>query len=168
MSDEEQFKKPKNNSKKESLDEIRSFIPPEVLSIKQRITPDDLKEKFPNLHAEMSDKKLQVKIDDVKGDFSHSDETDSTLESGDLFSNFETTTQDYIRRAKTDKEAEKIIRYALKQGNITTEEAGELLDQLSKKGVRSFGPIRTSGYYLRKAVEARNRQIIKKRYTIPK
>ncbi|MHA1237320.1 MAG: DUF2095 family protein, partial [Candidatus Hodarchaeales archaeon] len=145
----------------------KSLIQPEVLSIKQEITPDDLREKFPNLHAEISDEKMQIKIDDVEGD-GIPDETDSNLESADPFSNFEPSTMDYIHRAKTDKEAEEIISYSLKQGNITADEAEELLDQLSKKGVRSFGPIKTSGHYFRKAVESRNRQLIKKRYTIQK
>jgi len=167
MSDEERFKKSKINSKKESLDEVKSLIQPEVLSIKQEITPDDLKEKFPNLHAEMTDDIMHVKIDDVEGD-GLSGENDSSLESTDLFSNFEPSTLDYIRRAQTDKEAEEIISFSLKQENISAEKAEELLDQLSKKGVRSFGQIKTSGYYFRKAVEARNRQIIKKRYTILK
>jgi len=168
MSDEEHFKKSKNNSKNESLDEIKSLIPPEVLSIKQKITSDDLKEKFPNLHAEMTVKKMPYKIDFVEGDSSLSNETESTLESVDPFSDFEPSTLDYIRRAQNDMEAEEIIRFALKQGDIISEEAEKLLDQLSEKGVRSFGSIRTSGHYFSKAIEARNRQIIKKRYTILK
>jgi len=167
MSDEEQFKKSKNNTKNESLEEVKSLIQPEMLSVKQEITPDELKEKFPNLHAEMTDEKMQIQIDNVEGD-GPSVEIDSSLESADPYSNFEPSTMDFIHRAKTDKEAEEVISFSLKQENITAEEAEELLDQLSKKGVRSFGPIQTSGHYLRKAVEARNRQIIKKRYTIQK
>ena len=167
MSDEKQFKESKNNLKNESSDEVKSLIPPEVLSVKQEITPDDLKEKFPNLHAEMTDEKMQVSIDDVEGD-DFSDETEKGLESADPFSNFEPSTLDFIRRAKTDKEAKEIVSFALKQGNVTEEEAEKLLDKLSKKGVRSFGPIRPSDHYFRKAVEVRNRQIIKKRYSTPK
>ncbi len=168
MSDEERFKKSKNNSKKETADEIKSLPLPEVLSVKQEITPDDLKEKFPNLHVEMTKDSMKVKIDDVEESFSRSDETDQTLDSTDLFRNFEPSTIDFIRRAQSDNEAEEIIRFAQKQGNISTEEADKLLDQLSKEGVRSFGPIKTPGHYFRKAVESRNRQLIGKRYSIPK
>ena len=168
MSDEDRIRKSKKNSKKESLDEKGLLTPPEVLSIKQEITPDDLKESFPNLHAEITEKRMDIKIDDVEGGISLSDETDSNLGSDDLFSNYEPSTLDYIRRAKTDKEAEEVIHFALKQENIGSEEASNLLDQLSKKGVRSFGSVRTSGHYFRKATEARNRQLIKKRYSIPK
>ncbi|MHA1946250.1 MAG: DUF2095 family protein [Candidatus Hodarchaeales archaeon] len=168
MSDEERLKKSKKKSKNESLDEIKSLIPPEVLSVKQEITSDDLKEKFPNLHAEMTNDNMKIKIDDVEEGFSRSDETDQTLDSTDLFRNFEPSTIDFIRRAQSDKEAEEIIRFSQKQGNISTEEADELLDQLSKEGVRSFGPIKTPGHYFRKAVESRNRQLIGKRYSIPK
>jgi hypothetical protein len=168
MSNEERFKKAKNNSKKETVDEIKSIIPPEVLSVKQEITSDDLKEKFPNLHAEMTKDNMKVKIDNVEESFSRSDDTDQTLDSTDMLRNFEPSTIDFIRRAQSDKEAEDIIRFAQKQGNISPEEADELLDQLSKKGVRSFGPIKIPGHYFRKAVESRNRQLIRKRYSILK
>ena len=168
MSNEERFKKAKNNSKKETVDEIKSLIPPEVLSVKQEITSDDLKEKFPNLHAEMTKDGVKIKIDDVDDSFSRSEENDQTLDSTDLFRNFEPSTIDFIRRAQSNKEAEEIIRFSQKQGNISTEEADELLNQLSKEGVRSFGPIKTPGHYFRKAVESRNRQLIGKRYSIPK
>ncbi|MHA1541475.1 MAG: DUF2095 family protein [Candidatus Hodarchaeales archaeon] len=168
MSDEERIKKTKNNIKEESLDEIKPLLPPEVLSIKQEITSDDLKEKFPKLHAEIASDGMKIKIDDVEESFSRSDETDETLESTDLFRNFEPSTIDFIRRAQSDKEAEEIIFFAQKQGNISPEEADKLLDQLGKEGVRSFGSIKTSGHYFRKAVESRNRQLIGKRYSIPK
>lgn len=167
MSDEDRFRSKKNSTNK-SFDEIRSELPPEVLNIEQKITSDDLKENFPNLHAEMTQKKMKVKIDHVKGDFFHSDKADQTLDSTDPFRNFEPSTIDFIRRAKTDIEAEEIIRFAENQGNISTEEAKKLLDELSKKGVRSFGLIKTPGHYFRKAVETRNRQIIEKRYSTPK
>ena len=100
MSDEEHCKKSKNITENESLDEVKSLIQPEVLSIKQEITPDDLKEKFPNLHAEMTDEKMQIKIEDVEGNV-FSGETDSSLESADPHSNFEPSTMDFIHRAKT-------------------------------------------------------------------
>ena len=76
MSDEEQFKSKKNSTKK-SFDEIRSELPPEVLNVKQEITSDDLKEKFPNLHSEMITNNMKIKIDDVEESFSRSDETPS-------------------------------------------------------------------------------------------
>ncbi len=168
MSDEERFKKSKNNSRKETADEIKSLPLPEVLSVKQEITPDDLKEEFPNLHAEMTNNGMKIKIDDVEERFSRSDETDKILDSTDLFRNYEPSTIDFIRRAHSDKEAEEIIRFSQEQGNISPEEADELLDQLSKEGVRSFGPIKTPGHYFRKAVESRNRQLIGRRYSNPK
>jgi len=168
MSDRERVKKSRDKSEKESLDEIKSLIPPEVLSVKQEITSDDLKEKFPNLHAEMTKDNMKIKIDDVEESFSSSDEANQTLDSTDPYRNYEPSTIDFIRRAQTDKEAEEIIRFAQEQGNISPEEADKLLDQLNKEGVRSFGPIKTSGHYFRKAVESRNRQLIGKRYSIPK
>ena len=168
MSNEKRFKKDKNNSKKETVDEIKSLIPPEVLTVKQEITSDDLKENFPTLHTEMTNDNMKIKIDDVEESFSRSEETDQTLASTDLFRNFEPSTIDFIRRAQSDKEAEEIIHFAQKQGNISPEEAVKLLDQLSKEGARSFGSIKTPGHYFRKAVESRNRQLIGKRYSIPK
>ena len=111
---------------------------------------------------------MKVKIDDVKGDFSQTDKDDKISDSTDPYRNYEPSTIDFIRRAQTDKEAEEIILFAQKQGNISPEEANNLLDQLNKEGVRSFGPIKTPGHYFRKAVESRNRQLIEKRYSIPK
>jgi hypothetical protein len=169
MSNEERSNKVKNNSKKETVDELNSLLPPEVLSVKQEITSDDLKKKFPNIHAEMTQDNMKIKIDDVRGDFSSSsDEADQISDSADPYRNYEPSTIDFIRRAQTDKEAEEIILFAQKQGNISSEESGKLLDQLNKEGVRSFGPIKTPGHYFRKAVESRNRQLIEKRYSIPK
>ena len=153
---------------KEAIDEIKSILPPELLSVDQNISPEDLKKKFPNLHAEITENAMGMKIDDVEGGFSISEEENPSSESTDLFSNFEPSTIDFIRRAKTDSEAEEIITFSLKQGHISSEEADKLIDQLKKRGVRSFGPIRTNGHYFRKATEERNRKLIKKRYSIPK
>ena len=169
MSDEKRSTSRKNKPKEESLDELKSFTPPEVLSVKQAISTEDLREKFPNLHSEMTEKQMQLRIDSIEEHSSTSSEPpDLTLDGVDPYRNYEPSTLDYIRRAQTDREAEEIILFALKQGNITKDESEKLLNQLSKDGVRSFGPIRTHGHYFRKAVEARNRQLIKKRYSIPK
>ena len=168
MSDKKRSKDSVKEQKEELSDEIKSLIPPEILKVDQSISPDELKEKFPNLHAEITENAMGVKIDDVEEGFPLSGDEKTSSESSDLFSNFEPSVLDYIRRAKTDSEAEEVIEFSLKQGHITPEEAKNLLDQLEEKGVRSFGPIRTTGHYFRKATEARNRQLIKKRYSIPK
>lgn len=56
---------------------------------------------------------------------------------------------DFIQRCKTDDEARQIIQYLLGKKEITKEEAKKLLLQLEKEGVRSFGPLKTYGFYER-------------------
>jgi len=58
---------------------------------------------------------------------------------------------DYIRRCRTVKEAEEVIDYLERKGEISKEEAERLRRQLREKGLESFGPRKTPGYYFRYA-----------------
>ncbi len=58
---------------------------------------------------------------------------------------------DFIRRARTPKEAEEVIDYLEKKGEITKEEADALRKQLREKGLESFGKRKKPGYYFRYA-----------------
>ena len=56
---------------------------------------------------------------------------------------------DFICRCKSNEEAEEIIEYLQKKGDITEETAKELKKQLHEKGLEFFGEHRTPGYYER-------------------
>ena len=66
MPDKKRSKDSVKEQKEELSDELKSLIPPEVLKVDQSISPDELKEKFPNLHAEITEKTMGVKIDNVE------------------------------------------------------------------------------------------------------
>ena len=55
----------------------------------------------------------------------------------------------YVRRARTDSEAVEIVNYLRKRGEISEEYSHALLKQIQKKGVRSFGGLKTWGHYER-------------------
>lgn len=57
--------------------------------------------------------------------------------------------EDYIRRCSTDEEALGVIEFLRKTGEISDDESERLKRQVGERGVRSFGPLREEGYYLR-------------------
>ena len=56
---------------------------------------------------------------------------------------------DFICRCKSDQEAEEIIDYLLRKGEITEEYANNLKKQLQEKGLEYFGEHRGPGHYER-------------------
>ncbi|MEM2412728.1 MAG: DUF2095 family protein, partial [Candidatus Bathyarchaeia archaeon] len=69
----------------------------------------------------------------------------------DPFANYDPDVIDFIRRCDTEEQAEEIIAYMEKRGEISSEYAAQLRKQLKEKGVRSFGPKKEENYYLKKA-----------------
>ncbi len=63
------------------------------------------------------------------------------------YAGFQPNAVDFIRRCRTSQEAEEIINYLEKKGDISKEEAKELLKQLKENGLRSFGPHKEPGFY---------------------
>jgi len=58
---------------------------------------------------------------------------------------------DFLCRCDSEKQAQEIIDYIVKRGEIDEKYAQKLRTQLKKKGVRSFGAKREEGYYLRES-----------------
>lgn len=54
---------------------------------------------------------------------------------------------DFIRRCRNPQEAEEIITYLEKKGDITNEDAMVLRKRLNEEGLRSFGPWKEPGSY---------------------
>ncbi len=57
--------------------------------------------------------------------------------------------EDYLMRCATEEEAIQVIEFLRQRREISEEESERLKKQVYEKGVRSFGPLREEGYYLR-------------------
>ena len=58
---------------------------------------------------------------------------------------------DFIRRCDREEQAEEIINYLEKRGEISYKYAEKLRRQLEEKGVRSFGSKKEHYYYFKRA-----------------
>lgn len=108
------------------------------------IDKKSFKKMFPNLSEEFEGEESKVKIDSVRTD---SDNAEKSL--SDKFRNYNPTVVDFIRRCDTKAQAEAIIAYLEKRGELTKEYAGKLRKQLRKKGIRSFGSKKEENYYFK-------------------
>ncbi len=106
------------------------------------IDKEEFKKKFPKLFNEIDSKKANTNSNEAYG---------SNSQSKDIFKGYMPTAIDYLRRCDTDEQAEKTIKYLLKNGEITESYGKRLKKILKKKGIRGFGPKKEDGYYLKKA-----------------
>ncbi len=102
------------------------------------------KKMFPNLSKELEGEDNKVAIDSVRTD---TDAAEKVIP--DKFRHYNPTVVDFIRRCDTNAEAEAIICYLEKRGEVTKEYAEELRQQLKKEGVRSFGAKKEENYYFK-------------------
>ncbi len=167
MNEKDNVKRKKTKENKDISKNLQTPLSPELLRVSQNVNTDELKQKFPSLHSEMVGKTMKLDIDEVKGQFTPSKTNDEIYDSTDPFRAYVPTITDYICRARTKQEAKEIIEFSLSQNNITEDEAFQLKTQLEEQGLRSFGPFRENGHYFRKAIEMRNREVIRRRYSIP-
>jgi hypothetical protein len=114
---------------------------------------------FPNLIKELEEGESKVRIDSVRADPVKAEETEVGAEEltvaesesalPDKFRHYNPTVVDFIRRCDTSSQAEEIVAYLLKRGEITEEYASEVRLQLKKEGLRSFGPKKEEGDYFK-------------------
>jgi hypothetical protein len=102
------------------------------------------KKMFPNLSNELELGDSKVAISSVRTD---SDAAEKAL--SDKFRHYNPTAVDFIRRCDTEMQAEAIIAYLEKRGELTKECAEELRKQLKNEGVRSFGSKKEENYYFK-------------------
>ena len=120
---------------------------------------DRIKKLFPHLIKELEDGENKVKIDSVRADAVTAEEIVTDAEETivaeaenalpDKFRHYDPTVVDFIRRCDTQAQAEEIISYLQKRGEITKEYAAEVRAQLKKEGLRSFGPKKEEDYYFK-------------------
>ena len=128
----------------------------------------DLKKMFPHLFEELEVGEVKVPIDAVRKDPLEAevevtdecgcDKTHEPLEEEtaettepDKLRHFNPQAVDFLRRCDTEAQAEEIIAYLEKKGEITKEYATELRCQMQKDGVRCFGPKKEENHYFKEA-----------------
>ncbi|MEM2081172.1 MAG: DUF2095 family protein [Candidatus Bathyarchaeia archaeon] len=108
------------------------------------IDKKSFKKMFPHLAKELEGGESKVAIGGVRTDSNAAEK--STF---DKFRNYNPTVIDFIRRCDTEEQAEAIITYLEKRGELTAEYAKELRRQLKQEGVRSFGSKKEENYYFK-------------------
>ncbi len=120
---------------------------------------DDLRKMFPHLIKELECNENKVQIDGVRADAQKAEEHNSKDEEAvlaeaeealpDKFRHYNPCLVDFLRRCDTEAQAEEIVSYMQKQGEITEEYASEVRVQLKKDGLRSFGSKKEADYYFK-------------------
>ncbi len=114
-----------------------------------------LKKMFPHLYEELENGEVKVPINAVRKDaeaIENAECEEADFEPTvlpDKLRHFNPSAVDFIRRCDTETQAEEIITYLEKKGEITKENAKELRCQLKRDGVRSFGTKKEEYYYFK-------------------
>jgi len=103
-----------------------------------------LRRMFPHLAQELENKNCRTKINSVRSDPNTGEKMVSRR-----FADYTPDVIDFLRRCDKVEQAEEIIGYLEKRGEISVEYAGKLRKQLKEKGVRSFGLKKEDDYYLK-------------------
>lgn len=103
-----------------------------------------VKRLFPNLAKELELDENRVPVNSIRTDSPTGEKAVS-----ESFVHYMPDIVDFIRRCDTGQQAEEIISYMEKRGEIDKEYADRLREQLKSKGVRSFGSKKESEYYLK-------------------
>lgn len=105
---------------------------------------DAVKKMFPNLAKELESDENRVAINSIRTDAPTGEKANSKN-----FVHYNPDVIDFIRRCDTRQQAEEIVAYMEKRGEIEKEYADRLREQLKKEGVRSFGSKKEDDYYLK-------------------
>ncbi|MGA2680418.1 MAG: DUF2095 family protein [Candidatus Bathyarchaeia archaeon] len=124
------------------------------------IDKEYLKKMFPNLYNEIEAGDAKISIDALRKNPEEAEadiaecaeeevESEADTVTPDKLRHFNPGAVDFIRRCDTEKQAEEIISYLQKKGEITNEYAEELRCKLKRDGVRSFGPKKEENHYFK-------------------
>ena len=102
------------------------------------------KNMFPNLDGELGVKPQEIGTSSNRSEIEPGEKASSRK-----FVGYAPDVIDFIRRCNNEQQAEIIINYLEKTGEIGFEYAQRLRIQLKEKGVRSFGPKKEEDYYLK-------------------
>lgn len=104
----------------------------------------DFKRLFPHIVDEMETGSSKV---DLNKAMEMEPSTEPSYAEDRKYTGFTPGAVDFIRRCRKPKEAEEIITFLEKKGDITKSEADTLRKQLKKDGLRSFGSHKGLGFY---------------------
>jgi len=110
---------------------------------------ESLKKMLPNLAKELQTDENKVQVNSVRTD----EEDGEKVATSQSFDHYMPDVIDFIRRCDTGEQAEEIIGYMEKRGEIDKKYAQKLRKQLKEKGVRSFGTKKEQDYYLKRGRE---------------
>ena len=96
---------------------------------------------FPHLAEELEGKENVTPVTSVRSDLQTGEKASSKK-----LSSYVPDAIDFIRRCDNDQQAEEIISYLEKRGEVNREYARRLRRQLRDKGVRSFGSRKEEDY----------------------
>ena len=104
--------------------------------------------QFPHLAKEMESARTVVRIDGVRWEETERSRVVGTA-SRAKFAGYSPDVVDFIRRCDTEEQALEIIDFLERRKEIDSSHAETLRHQLRTRGLRSFGPKKTWGYYER-------------------
>lgn len=105
------------------------------------VSKEQFRKTFPHLAEEMENGESDTSI-------VVEDETNKEAPSK-KFDGYNPDVNDFLCRCDNAQQAEEIIAYLQKRGEISQEVADKLRKQLKRKGVRSFGPKKGESHYLK-------------------
>jgi hypothetical protein len=105
---------------------------------------ETMKKMFPNLARELNSDDNKVAINSIRTDAPSGENASSKC-----FVHYVPDVIDFIRRCDTIEQAEEIIAYMERRGEIEKQYAAKLRKQLRDKGVRSFGSKKEHDYYIK-------------------
>lgn len=108
------------------------------------IDKESLRKTFPHIAEELESEKNRISINSVRSDSEVGERAVA-----ERFVHYMPDVIDFIRRCDTEQQAEEIIAYLEKRGELSSEYARKLREQLREKGVRSFGTKKEAGYYFK-------------------
>ena len=110
------------------------------------IDKEQFKKMFPNLAREIENGESKIAIASVRLNPEEGERIASRK-----FDGYNPDVIDFLRRCDNEQQAEEIISYLERRGEISRQYALSLRKQLKDKGVRSFGSKKEDAYYLRQA-----------------
>jgi len=99
---------------------------------------------FPHLAEELEGEEQKIAISSVRSDIKTGEKASSNK-----FAEYMPDVIDFIRRCDNEQQAEEIISYMERRGEISSEYAEKLRKQLKERGVRSFGSNKEDDYYFK-------------------
>lgn len=105
---------------------------------------EKMRRMFPRLSEQLETGENNVGVTSVRSDNQAAEQSVSRR-----FSHYNPDVIDFLRRCDTVVQAEEIISYMEKRGEVDKKYAADLRNQMNKHGLRSFGSKKEADYYLR-------------------